>query len=116
MTAIAEARALGVEFGTQLANHAAMVLHAHHRLGGTKGEARRFLDAYIANTGLGPMRPSPRPLTRATWASRLGDRDFEAAHRAFFRAELTRLGSGAALQRAWLPRLLPGLAASALQR
>ena len=114
MIAIAEARALGVEFGVQLANHAAMVLHAQRRLGGSEADARRFLDAYIANTGLAPMRPSPGPVTRATWASHLGDRDFEAAHRAFFRAELARLGSGAALQREWLPRLLPGLAASAL--
>lgn len=114
MTALEEARSLGVEFGTQLANHAAMVLHAQRRLGGTEADARRFLDAYLAHTGLSPMRPSPGPVTRATWANHLGDRDFEAAHRAFFRAELARLGSAAALQREWLPRLLPGMAASAL--
>jgi hypothetical protein len=114
MTALAEARALGVEFGTQLANHAAMVLHAQRRLGGTEADARRFLDAYLAKTGLASMRPSPGTVTRATWASHLGDRDFEAAHRAFFRAELARLGSAEALQREWLPRLLPGMAASAL--
>jgi hypothetical protein len=114
MTALTEARGLGVEFGTQLANHAAMVLHAQRRLGGTEAEARRFLDAYVANTGLAPMRPSPEPVTCATWANHLGDRDFEAAHRAFFRQELARLGSSETLQREWLPRLLPGMAASAL--
>jgi hypothetical protein len=114
MTPLVEARSLGVEFGTQLANHAAMVLHAQRRLGGTGTDARRFLDSYIANTGLGPAPPSPGPVTRATWASHLGDRAFEAAHRAFFRDELARLGSAAALQREWLPRLLPGMAASAL--
>jgi hypothetical protein len=114
MTALAEARSLGVEFGTDLANHAAMVLHALHRLGGTEAEARRFLAAYRRNTGLAAMRVSPGAVTRASWASHLGDRDFEAAHRAFFRAELDRAGSGPALAREWLPKLLPGMAASAL--
>jgi hypothetical protein len=114
MTALAEARALSVEFGTQLANHAAMVLHAQRRLGGTEADARRFLAGYIRHTGLAPIRPSPGPVTRGTWQRHLGDRDYEAAYRDFFRAELTRLGSGAALQREWLPRLLPGMAASAL--
>jgi hypothetical protein len=114
MTALDQARALGVEFGTQLANHAAMVLHAQRRLGGTEADARRFLDAYVAHTGLAPTKPSPGEVTRATWASHLGDRDFEAAHRAFFRAELARIGSGEALAREWLPRLLSGFPASAL--
>jgi hypothetical protein len=114
MTALAEARSLGVEFGTQLANHAAMVLYAQRQLGGSEAQARRFMDAYLVNTGLAPVAPSPGEVTRATWASHLGDRGFEAAHRAFFRAELARLGSGAALQREWLPKLLPGMAASAL--
>ncbi|QYU68507.1 questin oxidase family protein [Leptolyngbya sp. 15MV] len=114
MTALLEARRLSVEFGTQLANHAAMVLHAQRRLGGTDADARRFMDAYVASTGLAPQKPSPGEVTRATWASHLGDRDFEAAHRAFFRAELVRAGSGQALAREWLPRLLPGMAASAL--
>jgi hypothetical protein len=114
MTALAEARGLSAEFGTQLANHAAMVLHAQRRLGGTEADARRFLGAYLKETGLAPMRPSPREVTHATWANHLGDRDFEAAHRAFFRAELARLGSGAALASAWLPRLLAGFPASAL--
>jgi hypothetical protein len=114
MTALAKARSLSVEFGTQLANHAAMVLHAQRRLGGTEADAQRFLDAYVAHTGLAPTKPSPGVVTRATWASHLGDRDFEAAYRAFFRAELARAGSGEALARAWLPKLLSGLAASAL--
>lgn len=114
MSALAEARALSVEFGTQLANHAAMVLHAQRRLGGTEADARRFLAAYRRRTGLGPMQPSPGPVKRATWAGHLGDRAFEAAYRAFFRAELVRTGSGRALARAWLPRLLAGLPASAL--
>jgi hypothetical protein len=114
MTALMQARDLSVEFGTDLANHAAMVLYAQRRLGGSEADARRFLDAYLASTGLAPVRPSPGAVTAATWPSHLGDRAFEAAHRAFFRAELQRLGSAAALQRAWLPKLLPGIAASAL--
>lgn len=112
--ALAEARGFSAEFGTDLANHAAMVLQAQRRLGGTEADARRFLDAYKRANGLAPMRPSPGAVTRANWARHLGDRDFEAAYRAFFRAELRRLGSGTALARAWLPRLLPGIAASAL--
>jgi hypothetical protein len=114
VSALAEARSLGVEFGTQLANHAAMVLHAQARLGGTEAEARRFLDAYCVATGLAPATASPGPVTRESWAAHLGDRRYEAAHRAFFRAELARLGSAEALLAEWLPRLLPGIAASAL--
>lgn len=114
MSALAQARALSVEFGNHLANHAAMVLHAQRQLGGTEADARRFLDAYIAKTSLGSMRPSPARVAIADWATHLGDRAFEAGYREFFRVELARLGSGAALQREWLPRLLPGIAASAL--
>lgn len=113
-SALAEARGYSAEFGTALSNHAAMVLHAQRRLGGTEAEARRFLESYVAANGLRPAPPAPEPITRENWAAHLGDRAYEAAYRAFFRAELARLGSGAALQREWLPRLLPGIAASAL--
>jgi hypothetical protein len=114
MTALQQARALGVEFGAQLANHAAMVLHAQRRLGGTEAEAQRFLGAYLRTTGLAAPVPSPAAVTRTNWADHLGDRAYESAYRTFFRDELARLGSAAGLLRAYLPALLPGMAASAL--
>ncbi|PZW42111.1 uncharacterized protein DUF4243 [Humitalea rosea] len=112
--ALTEARDLSAEFGETLANHAAMVLQAQALLGGSEADARRFLDAYVAANGLGPIAPSTVTIRREDWTARLGDRAAEGAYRAFFRAELARLGSAAALQRAYLPSLLPGIAASAL--
>ncbi len=114
MDALAEARGYSAEFGYCLSNHAAMVLFAQRRLGGTEADARRFLDAYIAANQLRPAPAAPATVTHATWPSHLGDRAFEGAYRAFFRQELARFGSGAALQREWLPRLVSGLPASAL--
>jgi len=112
--ALTEARSLSAEFGEALANHAAMVLQAQARLGGSEADARRFLDAYRASTGLGPIAPATRAISREDWTAQLGDRGAEAAYRAFFRAELLRLGSADSLQRTYLPALLPGIAASAL--
>ncbi|MDP3418908.1 questin oxidase family protein [Falsiroseomonas sp.] len=112
--ALNQARRLSAEFGETLANHAAMVLWAQRQLGGTEGDARRFLDAYIRVNNLAPMLPLDAPILRTDWTARLGDRRAEAAYRAFFRAELARLGSAGTLQRHYLPRLLPGIAASAL--
>jgi len=112
--ALLEARNLSVEFGETLANHAAMVLLAQHRLGGTEADARRFLDAYLTTTGLAATPPANGSIRRESWTARLGDRTAEAAYRGFFRAELVRIGSAEALQREYLPTLLPGIAASAL--
>lgn len=112
--ALTDARRLSAEFGEALANHAAMVLWAQRQLGGTERDARRFLDAYIRANHLAPMLPLDEPILRTDWTARLGDRRAEAAYRAFFREELARLGSAATLQRQYLPRLLPGIAASAL--
>lgn len=112
--ALTEARQFSAEFGEALANHAAMVLWAQRALGGTEAAARRFLAAYIRANPLAALPPPDAPILRPDWTARLGDRRAEAAYRAFFRAELTRLGSAMALQRLYLPRLLPGIAASAL--
>ncbi|MBU8536562.1 questin oxidase family protein [Falsiroseomonas tokyonensis] len=112
--ALTRARGLSAEFGETLANHAAMVLWAQRQLGGTEAEARRFLSAYIRDNHLAPMLPLDEPIARNDWTARLGDRRAEAAYRKFFRDELARLGSAATLQRHYLPRLLPGIAASAL--
>lgn len=112
--ALDEARGLSVEFGGAFANHAAMVLWAQHRLGGTEADARRFLDAYLAENRLAPMAPADGEIDSSHWTARLGDRRAEAAYRIFFREELLRLGGPVALQQKYLPRLLPGIAASAL--
>jgi hypothetical protein len=112
--ALEAARACSAEFGEALSNHAAMVLWAQRRLGGSDGDARRFLDAYLAANPLRPLPPPDAAIDAENWTARLGDRRAEAAYRAFFRAELGRLGSPEALQDLYLPRLLPGIAASAL--
>ncbi|NKC32671.1 questin oxidase family protein [Falsiroseomonas selenitidurans] len=112
--ALTEARRLSAEYGTAFANHTAMVLWAMRDLGGTEAQARRFLAHYIRDNGLGSMAPADGWIDRNDWTARLGDRRAEAAYRAFFRLELGRLGSPRALQRQYLPRLLPGIAASAL--
>jgi hypothetical protein len=110
---VAEARALSVEFGTELANHLPMVLWAQHRLGGDAADAARFAATYLAATGCRPPAPSPAPIKPAAWTERLGDRRFETAYRVFFATELERLGQTALLAR-YLPTLVPGIAASAL--
>jgi hypothetical protein len=112
--ALTEARSLSAEYGEAFANHTPMVLHAQKRLGGTEADARRFLDAYRRQNHLAPTPPSDVTITQLNWTLRLGERPTQAAYRAFFRAELARLGSAEALASRYLPRLLPGLAASAL--
>lgn len=110
---LAEARALSVEFGTDLANHLPMVLWAQHRLGGDEADAARLASAYVAANGCRRPLPSPAPIEPDAWTARLGDRRFEAAYRSFFAAESARLGQAALLAR-YLPPLVPGVAASAL--
>jgi hypothetical protein len=112
--ALDSARGFSAEFGEALANHAAMVLWAQRRLGGKEADARRFLHAYLAANPLRPLPPPDAAIDAEHWTARLGDRRAEAAYRAFFRAELSRLGGPEALQALYLPRLLPGIAASAL--
>ncbi|MGX9966874.1 questin oxidase family protein [Roseomonas sp. F4] len=112
--ALTEARGLSAEYGGAFANHTPMVLWAQRQLGGGEAAARRFLSNYIQELKLGPMAPADGEIRREDWTARLGDRRAEAAYRAFFLAELERLGDARALQRLYLPRLLPGIAASAL--
>jgi hypothetical protein len=112
--ALTEARGLSAEYGGAFANHTPMVLWAQRQLGGGEDAARRFLATYLQELKPGPMAPADGEIRRADWTARLGDRRAEAAYRAFFLAELERLGDTRALQRLYLPRLLPGIAASAL--
>lgn len=110
---MAEARALSVEFGNDLANHLPMVLWAQQRLGGTDVDAERFAAHYVAANGCTPPASSPAPIGPEAWTEHFGDRRFESAYRAFFASELGRLGEAELLAR-YLPRLVPGIAASAL--
>jgi hypothetical protein len=112
--ALSEARGYSAEFGEDLSNHAAMAMLAQRRLGGTEADLRRFLDAYAITNPLRPMAASPILITRETWRDHLGTRAAESAYRAFFSAELSRVGDATTLIRAYLPDLLPGIAASAL--
>ena len=112
--ALTEARGLSAEYAGAFANHTPMVLWAQRQLGAGEDAARRFLSNYIQELKLGPMAPPDGTIQRADWTARLGDRGAEAAYRAFFLAELERLGDARTLQRLYLPRLLPGIAASAL--
>lgn len=112
--ALSEARGYSAEFGEDLSNHAAMAMLAQRRLGGSEADLRRFLDAYLLTNPLRTLSASPGRITRETWRAHLGQRAMEGAYRAFFRAELARIGEARALIRLYLPDLLPGIAASAL--
>jgi hypothetical protein len=89
-----------------------MVLVAMHRLGGSDQRLGEFFATYRDAHGLPPMPPPVAPIETATWSHDLGDRSREADYRAFFDAEVTRLGSRQACA-IYLPTLLPGVAASA---
>ncbi len=59
-----------------------------------------------------PPPPPVARIDRADWKAAFGDRARETDYRAFFEGEVGRLGARAAIA-AYLPALLPGLAASA---
>lgn len=110
---LAESRAFSVEFGHALANHLPMLLVILARLGADDRRLEGYFETYRdANR----LRPPPAPvaaITAVDWTAHLGDRGREADYRAFFAAELRRLGARD-LQRTYLPILLPGICASAL--
>ncbi|MBT9385922.1 questin oxidase family protein [Pseudooceanicola sp. CBS1P-1] len=107
------ARTDSVEFPTMLANHAPMVLVALKRMGASEARRAAWYEGYRASHALPAPPPPVAPLTRATWTEALGDRSRETDARAFFRAEVARMGVDACL-RLYLPRLAPGMAGSAL--
>lgn len=93
-------------------NHAPMALTALAALGGDAAQLRRFFAYYREYKSLIPFGASQAPLTAADWESALGRREREPDLRAFFRREVAEHGVEATL-RAYLPRLAPGIAASA---
>ncbi len=90
-----------------------MALVALDRLGASSDRMARFADTYRLANRLVPPPPSVAAIAWDAWTTHLGDRSREADFRAFFKAELHRIGP-AELQRRALPTLLPGIAASAL--
>jgi Questin oxidase-like len=109
---LAESRAFSAEFPVLLANHLPMVLVAMHGLGGSDARLGEYFAWYRDENRLPPPPPAVAPIARAHWSAALGDRARETDYRTFFGGEVGRLGARAAIA-AYLPRLLPGLTASA---
>jgi hypothetical protein len=109
---LAEGRGFSAEFPAYLANHLPMVLVAMQRLGGSDPRLRQFFATYRGANHLTPAPPAVTRIAPAQWTAALGDRARETDYRRFFEDEVRRLGARAAIA-AYLPTLLPGLAASA---
>lgn len=96
-------------YGDRLANHLPMAVTALWRMGGDAGQIRRFAQNYAQK-----LERRPKPAAAANSASRVpqcGSHDFEQDS-AYFAAQLAASGADAVLGQ-WIPRLLPGLSASA---
>lgn len=110
---LAEALTQSVEFPDVLANHLPMILVALDRMGAGAERMGDFFVRYRDRNRLGPAPGPVEPLRRGRWTEVLGERSREADARAFFTAEVARLGFEGVL-RAYLPALAPGVAGSAL--
>ena len=108
-----EMGAYGSEFAKTYANHAPMVLVALSNLGGSEERLYEFFNFYRDYKQLLPFVPPVAPVDASTWESCIGHREREADLRVFFTAEVARLGVKDALA-TYLPRLAPGVGASAL--
>jgi hypothetical protein len=109
---LAECRKFSGEFPDFLANHLPMVLVAMHQLGGSNERLERFFAIYRDRNRLPPAPARIAPIEREVWDDALGDRARERDYIDFFHGEVARGGARAAIA-SYLPRLLPGLAASA---
>jgi len=110
--AVAWSRQWSAEFPFCLANHLPMVLVALHRMGAADERLEAYCHIYHKQNGLVPV---PRPTAKITadnWRAFLGEREREGDYRAFFAAEVARLGATLAALH-YLPELIPGMAASA---
>jgi hypothetical protein len=106
-------RQWSAEFPHFLANHLPMVLVAMERMGASDERLRAYCDIYHQMNGLVPVPDVIGEVTRETWREFFGRREYEGDYRAFFAAEVARLGAGAAA-REYLPTLFTGFSASAL--
>ncbi len=102
----------GSEFAGTYANHAPMVLLALARLGGSSDRLERFFSFYDESKQLLPFATSKVVIDADNWRDHLGDRSAEEAYRTFFSTQLADHGRDQMLAR-WLPRLAPGIGASA---
>jgi Questin oxidase-like len=109
---LVEGRRFSAEFPHCLANHLPMILVALHRLGASDERLGEYFVWYRDANRLQPPPPQVASVERANWSAALGERAREADYIAFFRGEVGRLGARTAIA-AYLPALLPGLAASA---
>ena len=110
---IAEAGSFSVEFPYVLANHLPMVLYALDQLGADDARLEAFFETYRDTNGLVPVPPAVAPIDAGNWRDHLGARERESDYRAFFAREGRRLGQRGLIE-AYLPELVPGIAASAL--
>jgi Questin oxidase-like len=109
---LVEGRKFSAEFPFYLANHLPMVLVAMHRMGASDERLRQYFDSYSDVNRLQPLPLPIAPIVRGSWSAALGDRARETDYCAFFRGEVGRLGARGAVG-LYLPKLLPGVAASA---
>jgi hypothetical protein len=108
-----EMAAYGSEFAKTYANHAPMVLVALHRLGASPERLYEFFSVYHDVKQLLPFVSEVAKVDRTDWESCIGRREREADLRVFFTGEVGRLGIRDVLL-THLPRLSPGIGASAL--
>ncbi len=110
---LARARQDSAEFPYCLSNHGPMVSIALDRLGASGPRIADWFEGYREANGLVAPPPPVAEITQANWDTALGQRVREADYRAFFTGETRRLGLSGATRR-YLPRLIPGVAGSAL--
>jgi hypothetical protein len=111
--AVAWSRQFSAEFPFFLANHLPMVLVALHRMGASDERLEEYCEWYRRENGLVPVPDRIGTIDERNWRDFLGEREREGDYRAFFAGETARLGATQAALR-YLPRLMPGMAASAL--
>jgi hypothetical protein len=102
-----------VEFPYCLANHLPMILVALHRMGASDERLQAYCQFYAETNRLVSTPERIGAVTRETWRQFLGQREYEGDYRAFFAAEVSRLGADEAAT-LYLPALFNGFAASAL--
>lgn len=99
------------QFGGGLSNHVSMGLYSLSALGGNDERLGRFAESEGRR-----LEPWPAGdgsvLTPQTWTAFLGRKQAFGGYRAFFASEITRSGPVRTL-RAYLPELMPGVAAAA---
>lgn len=110
---IAASRQRSAEYPCELANHLPMLTEIQVRLGATAERLDDYAVLYDRHR-CAPLLPEPTGrMSRDDWQWAIGDRTREADLRAFFAAEVARLGAGGAIRR-YVPVLAPGVGASAL--